>query len=305
MRQGTRGWCREADSPGPRSLWGTPSPPPSEVLASGKAGGILPQESSRLQRGGDGAGGEGPGSSLPHGRCLTGSPKSPADYGTGSRSIRTAGEGDRWSHQGGGVLRRRLRSVLSLLRVLAAAGDCPYPSCKTIDYRGGRGRETGSEESGGVSVIGESGYYGISCPRPPPARCRSRYLPPLPAAAESRLLRTEPLSEMTTSWREAARHFRFEEDTPPAPPPSRLLRRRPRPRLLYKPLPGDVMRFKEGRRPFLVGAQRCHSDRHLCGGHSSLLGGHHGLGQASASCQQDGHLGLKKAVTRLLLSSSS
>ncbi|XP_043346707.1 uncharacterized protein LOC122455512 [Dermochelys coriacea] len=58
-----------------------------------------------------------------------------------------------------------------------------------------------------------------------------------------------------------------------------------------------------GRPPFLVGARRCHSHRRLCGGHSSLLGGHLGLGHASASCQQDGHLGLKKAVT--LLSSSS
>lgn len=51
---------------------------------------FLPQERSSLRQGGEGAGGGGPGSSLPHGRCLTGSPKSPGGYGTGSRPLGAA-----------------------------------------------------------------------------------------------------------------------------------------------------------------------------------------------------------------------
>lgn len=53
---------------------------------------FLPQERSSLQQGGEGAGGGGPGSSLPHGRCLTGSPKSPGDDddGTGVRPLGAA-----------------------------------------------------------------------------------------------------------------------------------------------------------------------------------------------------------------------
>lgn len=77
-------------SPGPGSEGCPPRCPPSlaRVLVSGKTGGFfLPQERSSLRQGGEGAGGGGPGSSLPHGRCLTGSPKSPRDYGTGSRPL--------------------------------------------------------------------------------------------------------------------------------------------------------------------------------------------------------------------------
>lgn len=82
-------------SPGPGSLWGAPRgvPPPSqESWCRGRQEGFffLPQERSSLRQGGEGAGGGGPGSSLPHGRCLTGSPKSPGDYGTGSRPLGAA-----------------------------------------------------------------------------------------------------------------------------------------------------------------------------------------------------------------------
>lgn len=94
-RGGRRGQARLAR---PRVSVGCPARcPPSlaRLLVSGKAGGrffffFLPQERSCLRQGGEGAGGGGPGSSLPHGRCLTGSPKSPGDYGTGSRPLGAA-----------------------------------------------------------------------------------------------------------------------------------------------------------------------------------------------------------------------
>lgn len=95
IQRGRGGRRRQARLARPRVSVGCPPRcPPSlaRVLVSGKAGGIffLPQERSSLRQGGEGAGGGGPGSSLPHGRCLTGSPKSPGDYGTGSRPLGAA-----------------------------------------------------------------------------------------------------------------------------------------------------------------------------------------------------------------------
>lgn len=90
--QGRAGSARQAPA-----LCGVPPrcPPPSqESWCRGRQEGFfLPQERSSLRQGGEGTGGGGPGSSLPHGRCLTGSPKSPGDYGTGSRPLGAAAGG--------------------------------------------------------------------------------------------------------------------------------------------------------------------------------------------------------------------
>lgn len=98
--------------PGPAV--GAPRCPPAprvSVCLSGKAGGVdllvfcfvfLPQERSSLRQGGEGAGGGGPGSSLPHGRCLTGSPKSPGDDGTWARPLGAAQRGARQTNRGAG-----------------------------------------------------------------------------------------------------------------------------------------------------------------------------------------------------------
>lgn len=84
---------------------------------------FLPQERSRLRQGGEGAGGGGPGSSLPHGRCLTGSPKSPGDYGTGSRPLGAAEGGP------GGLTGARGPAAA------AAPRSSPSPAARLLDSR--------------------------------------------------------------------------------------------------------------------------------------------------------------------------
>lgn len=95
-------------------LWvprGVPPPRECPSVCRGRREGLicwffvlffLPQERSSLRQGGEGAGGGGPGSSLPHGRCLTGSPKSPGDDGTWARPLGAAQRGARQTNRGAG-----------------------------------------------------------------------------------------------------------------------------------------------------------------------------------------------------------
>lgn len=89
-----------------------------------------------------------------------------------------------------------------------------------------------------------------SLPLPPPPsgrsflpRCRSRcLLPPRPAAAEPRLLSTEPPHEMTTSWRRQRGTSGSAPGAPPPHPRARLPGHKPRP-----PPPAAI--FGKGRHP--------------------------------------------------------
>lgn len=118
-------------------------------------------------------------------------------------------------------------------------------------------------------------------------RCRSRCLPPpRPAAAEPRLLRTEPPHEMTTSWRRQRGTSGSAPGAPPPHPRARLPGHKPRP-----PPPAAI--FGKGRHsPPLPGW-----GGHLCFGHvARSLTAVIGEGERSGGCRRGDHLGAMSAV---------
>lgn len=257
---GTRSLLRHSASSG-AGLWVPRASPALARAGQGRRGFTSAAQQPPAGRGRRGR----PGSSLPHGRCLSGSPGSPGGVGAGSVSGRSA----RGSGGGGGGSGRSLpRGGSAGLRpgraphVPAAPGGCfsvgsmlrgAGRTSRSTAF-GSRRRVPGAQpplpplRSASFSVC-----FFCRLPRPPPPR-----RPPQPVPRWSprgrcpaRAARTERPHQMTTSWRGPRSASGAVAAAPPARPRHRLRLRPPPRRHLWcgQGLPGRGGHPGAGRAP--------------------------------------------------------
>lgn len=233
---GTRSLLRRSASSG-AGLWVPRASPALARAGQGRRGFTSAAQQPPAGRGRRGR----PGSSLPHGRCLSGSPGSPGGVGAGSVSGRSA----RGSGGGGGSGRSLPCGGSAGLRpgraphVPAAPGGSPRARCcGELEGRGDRQLSIAGDVSPARSPRCRRlvlrlfpCVFFCRLPRPPPPR-----RPPQPVPRWSprgrcpaRAARTERPHQMTTSWRGPRGASGAVAAAPPARPRHRL-RLRPAPR---------------------------------------------------------------------------